>query len=345
MKLKFHNLDLYVRKGAQRGVSVKDYSASYIKNNRASSVSVMVAAFIATLFLSFLCSTFYNLWIYEIEQIVLEEGDWQGRITGDIGEEDLDTLWNFANVESVIVNESLSGEQGVTVDIYFHNMRTIFRDMPLMIEKLGLEEEAASYHLFLLSRYFIHDPQDEEPPLLMTLYLVVLIMVSISLIFIIKNSFAVSMRARLHQFGIFSSIGATPRQILTCLMQEAAVLCAMPILLGSILGIAGSAGALHIMNLIAADVVGRHEAAFGYHPLIFVLTVLISVLTVLFSAWMPAVKLSRLTPLEAIRNTDALLLKRKRNSRILFRLFGMEGELAGNAWKAQRKALDRKSVV
>ena len=45
----------------------KDYSASYIKNNRASGVSVMTAAFISALLLSLLCSLFYNVWIYEVE--------------------------------------------------------------------------------------------------------------------------------------------------------------------------------------------------------------------------------------------------------------------------------------
>ena len=32
--------------------------------------------------LSFLCKMFYNVWVYEVEKIVLEEGDWQGRLTG-----------------------------------------------------------------------------------------------------------------------------------------------------------------------------------------------------------------------------------------------------------------------
>ena len=82
--------------------------------------------------------------------------------------------------------------------------------MPLITEKLGLPEEAADYHLQLLSRYLIHDPEDETPPLLLTFYLIVLIMVCASLILIIHNSFAVSMNARIHQFGIFSSVGATP---------------------------------------------------------------------------------------------------------------------------------------
>ena len=317
----------------------KEYSADFIKNNRASSVSIMAAAFISALFLSLLCSLFFNFWNYEVEQIILEEGDWQGRITGGMDENDLNMIQNFSNVEKVIVNEKLSEGLDIAVDVYFKNIRTIYQDMPLITEKLGLGVNAASYHELLLSRYLIHNPQDEEPPLLMAFYLVILIIVSLSLILIIHNSFAVSMNARIHQFGIFSSIGATPAQVRTCLMQEAAVLCAVPILVGNVIGIGISYGTIHLINLFAADVAGRHEAVFQYHPLVFLVAIVVSVLTVLISAWMPARKLSRLTPLEAIRNTGELQLKKKKHSRFLSLLFGMEGELAGNALKAQKKAL------
>ena len=78
----------------------KDYSKSYIKNNRASSISIMAAALVATMFLSLLCSIAYNFWAYDVEQIILEEGDWQGRIVCEaLGSDDLSMVCQFANVE------------------------------------------------------------------------------------------------------------------------------------------------------------------------------------------------------------------------------------------------------
>lgn len=317
----------------------KDYSLSFIKKNRASSISIMVAAFISALFLSLVCSLFFNFWTYEIERIVLEEGDWQGRIAGNIAEDDLTFIQNFGNVEKAVINTELSEENKTVVDVYFQDIRTIYKDLPLIVEKLGLEESAASYHELLLSRYMIHDPNDKEPPLLMAFYLVILLIVSSSLILIIHNSFAVSMNARVHQFGIFSSIGASPGQIRICLMQEAAALCTVPLLLGILGGIGLSAGTVHVINQLSEDMGGRHEAVFCYHPVVLAVTILVVSLTVLISAWLPARKLSRLTPLEAIRNTGELRLKKKKNSRILGLVLGIEGELAGNALKAQKKAL------
>lgn len=322
----------------------RDYSAGFIKNNRASGLSIMAAAFIASLFLSFLCSIFYNLWVYEIEAIVLEEGDWQGRLTGEFDELDMLAIQNFANVGSFAVYEERSGEKESVVDLYFQDARTIFQDMPLLADQLGLEEGAVSYHVQLLSNYLIQDPSDGDPPLLLTFYLVILLLVSFSLVLIIHNSFAVSMNARVHQFGIFSSIGATPAQIRICLMQEAAALCGLPVLLGSLTGMALSFGAVHVMNAMAKDMAGRHAAVFRYHPMIAAATILFSVLTVMVSAWLPAWKLSRMTPLESIRNPGGKQPKRKTSAPIMSLLFGVEGELAGNGLKAQKSALRTSTI-
>ncbi len=325
----------------------KDYSKSYIKNNRTSSISIMAAAFVATMFLSLLCSIAYNFWAYDVEQIILEEGDWQGRIVYKTLDSDnslssnheLSLICQFANVEKVVVGEKLSQKEEIVADVYFKNARTIYRDMPLIATQLGLNEDSIQYNSLLLSRYFIHDPEDEAPPMLLALYVVILIIMSVSLILIIRGSFELSMNARIHQFGIFSSIGATPRQIRTCLLQEAMALSILPMLIGSISGILISYGVIKAVNFFASDVSGRHEAVFQYHPSIFAATVFISFLTVIFSAWIPARKLSRMTPLEAIRNTSGLLLKKKKHSRFLSCIFGMKGELAGNALKAQKKHL------
>lgn len=243
----------------------KDYSKSYLKNNRASGISVMAAALTATMFVSLLCSLAYNVWVYEVEKVALHEGEWQSSPANDL--------------------------------------------------------------------------QNGRVPMLFAMYLVVLAVVVLSLVFIIRNSFEVSMSARIHQFGILSSIGATPRQIRVCLLQEAAVLSLFPMILGALIGILISWGAVGAENLFAAGVAGRHQAVFHYRLSLFGFTILISAFTVLISAWIPARKLSRMTPLEAIRDAGGFQMEKRKHSRFLAWLFGVEGELAGNALKAQRKSL------
>lgn len=228
----------------------KIYSSDYIKNNRAVGYSIMAASFIAALFLSFLCSLFYNFWLDSAE----------------------------------------NGEK-------------------------------------------------EVPVVLTGFYLIVVFLVCLSLILVIHNSFAVSMRSRLHQFGIFSSIGATPGQIRICLLQEAFMVSAFPILAGILAGSLCSFGTVRAMGVFAENLAGGRRMDFAMHPAIFLVILVLSLLTVLLSAWIPARKLSRITPLEAVRGMGELQLEKKKSSFLLSALFGMEGELAGNALRAQRKTL------
>ena len=323
----------------------KDYSSGYIKNNRSSGMSVMIAAFISALLLSLLLGLFYNAWKYEIESIEQKEGGWQSRIVGEFTQEDMESIKNFANVKDVVISEKGAQIPESMIDIYFDDMGAVLGDTMQIAGVLGVSSENVIYNHELLAMYMIRDPQDTAPRLLFPLFILIVGIASFSLIIVIHNSFAVSMNARIHQFGIFSSIGATPKQIRSCLLQEAAALCILPILIGNLLGILISMGIIHMANdLLGSDVAGRHDAVFGYHPLVLVATLLLTVATIWISAWMPARKLSRLTPLEAIKNTGELQLKRKKKSPLLTCLFGLEGELAGGALKAQKRALRTASL-
>ncbi len=323
----------------------KDYSSSYIKNNHSGGLSVTIAAFISALLLSLLCGLFYNAWKYEVERIELEEGGWHSRIIGELAAEDIEAIKDFANVEDAKRNEKEQKRTEPTVDIYFSDKKAVFTDTPHIARQLGIGPERIVYNYELLAMYMIRDSSDTAPRLLFPLFILITAAASFSLIIIIHNAFAVSMNARIHQFGIFSSIGATPKQIRTCLLQEAAVLCAGPLLAGTLLGIADSAGLLYLVDAyIGSDVLGQHPLVFGYHPLVLALTLFVTVITIWISAWLPARRLSRLTPLEAIKNTGEFQLKRQKNSRLLSLLFGIEGELAGNALKAQKKALRTASL-
>ena len=323
----------------------KDYSSGYIKNNRSSGISVMIAAFISALLLSLLLGLFYNAWKYQIESIEQEEGGWQSRIVGEFTQEDMESIKNFANVKDVVISEKGAQIPEPMIDIYFDDMGAVLDDTMQIAKVLGVSSKNVIYNHELLAMYMIRDPQDTAPRLLFPLFILIAGIASFSLIIVIHNSFAVSMNARIHQFGIFSSIGATPKQIRSCLLQEAAALCILPILIGNLLGILISMGIIHMVNgLLGSDVAGRHEAVFGYHPLVLAATLLLTVATIWISAWMPARKLSRLTPLEAIKNTGELQLKRKKKSPLLTCLFGLEGELAGGALKAQKRALRTASL-
>lgn len=323
----------------------KDYSMDYIKNNRSANLSVRLSAFISALFLSLLCGLFYNAWKYEVERITLEEGGWQSRIVGQFSQAEIEAVKNFATVEDVIINERESKGKEIAADLYFYDYGKVLSDTPRIAELAEVSPEKIVYNYELLAMYLIRGPGDAAPRMIFPMFIMITALVAVSLIVVTHNSFAVSMNTRIHQFGIFSSIGATPKQIRTCLLREAAVLCTPSLLWGNVFGIAGSMGVTELSNiLLEEDIPGRHRAAAGYHPLIFVLTFVITVAIIWISAWLPAGKMSRLTPLEAIKNAEELQLKHRRKFTLFTHLAGMEGELAVNALQAQRKALRTASL-
>lgn len=317
----------------------KSYAALVAQRKGPGAWAVRVAAGMAALFLSLLCSLFYNFHAYEGQRILREEGPWQGRITAALTAEDLHTIRHFANVAQAEVTALDEASGTRTVELTFERPRTIYRDLPQLVETLGLPPEAAEYHETLLTHAFIYDPRDETPPLLQLFFLAVLVGESLSLVLIIHNAFAVSMNARVHQLGILASVGGTPAQLRRCLLREAATLCAVPVTVGSGAGVLLCWGAVQGANALAGDLPGRVDARFCYHPLVLVLTLAAAGVTVLVSAWIPAQRLSRLTPLQAIRQGSEAEPRQPRRVWLLSRLFGVEGELAGQALRAQKKAL------
>lgn len=316
----------------------KAYSAGYIKQNRAVCASVRAAALIAALFLSFLCGLFYNFWQDNIANVTEEEGPWHGRITAEIDEQEISMIRSLEHVKSVTVKEGMPGEDGTVVDIIFDPVRSIVTEMPLITETLGLEEGDASYHYQLLSLYFVRIPGDEYPRLVMPFYLAIIVLVCISMLLVIYNAFAFTMHTRVHQFGIFASVGATPAQIRICLLQEAFRMTIWPILVGILMGVVLCRGVMAAIVKMAEQIVGGRSAEFMYPPYLMGCTLVLSATTVLIAAWIPAKKMSRMTPLEAIREGEEIHLTRRKHSPIMSLLFGLEGELAGNFLKAQKRA-------
>lgn len=326
----------------------KEYVRGNIRQNRRASLSVMTAAFVAALFLSLLCCTLYYVWNYDVVRYRTENGNYHARLAGVTDDETLETIRNYANVESAVINEEESEGEKKAVDILFKDVSSAYEDMPRIASLAGLREEDVDYHEELLNLYFVVNPNNPDSH---DAYGILLILAAagaascFSLILIIRHAYAVFMNDKVREIGILSSVGATPGQIRSGLLKEAFALSALPAAAGIVLGILGSAGLTAWVNSAADSVIeGRMEVSFSIHPLILALALLCIVLTVFLSAWMPARRLSRLTPLEAVRGAEEKGLKRKKNSRILGRLFGVEGELAGNALRAQRKALRTAAV-
>ena len=169
-------------------------------------------------------------------------------------------------------------------------------------------------------------------------YIVVFSAASIALIMMIHHAFAATMTNRIHQLGILKSVGATRRQIRKALTNEVVVLSFPAIIIGNVVGI-GLAWMFMAFIITSTAGLRDYTLTFAYHPIVFLGSFMFSVLTALISAWIPAKRLSRITPLDAIRYGNEPTIKRVKKYRVHSAIFGIYGELARKSLYARRKAM------
>ncbi len=169
--------------------------------------------------------------------------------------------------------------------------------------------------------------------------IVIILFGSISLIY---NAFSISVSERTKQFGLLSSLGATKKQLVHSVLFEAFVLCLIGIPLGILAGIAGIGITFSFVGSSMSSILwGEWATPLSLHvtPQSIGIAALIGLFTVLISAYLPARRSAKLSPMEAIRLTADINIRPKkvRTSRLTYRLFGLSGMLASKNFKRNRK--------
>jgi putative ABC transport system permease protein len=159
---------------------------------------------------------------------------------------------------------------------------------------------------------------------------------------VIYNAFAISIGERKKQFGMFASVGATAAQIRRIVLTEAGVIAAIGLPLGILGAIAGVGILLKLTQGIVSQLIIDAEQGMPLvvSPLVIGLTVLFSTATILLSAWIPARRASRVSPIDAIRQSGEIqegAPLNLRTSPLIRRAFGFEGELALKSLQRDRK--------
>jgi putative ABC transport system permease protein len=161
-------------------------------------------------------------------------------------------------------------------------------------------------------------------------------------VLLIYNAFAISISERKKQFGMFASVGATSAQIRRIVLTEASVIAAIGIPLGILGAIAGVGILLKLTQGVVSQLIldAQQGLQLVISPLVIGLTVLFSAATILLSAWIPARRAARVSPIDAIRQSGELQEGKPpklRSSPLIRRVFGFEGELALKSLQRDRK--------
>ena len=173
---------------------------------------------------------------------------------------------------------------------------------------------------------------------LYSIVVVIIAIIVVSSVFVIRNSFSISVSEKTKQYGMMASVGATSKQIRKSVLVEALFIGAIGVPLGIFLGIIAVLILIWILNILMVDMI-NFKFVYDLPPIVIVVTVAMSAITIFLSALIPAIRASRITPIEAIRESKDLKIKPRkiRTSKITKKVFGIGGVIASKNLKRSKK--------
>lgn len=203
------------------------------------------------------------------------------------------------------------------------------------------EMENAKYDIYMngfLISYECVFPIDGSFKALFTVAAVVALIIILTSVYCIKNSFNISITEKIRQYGMLASVGATRRQIKSSVKTEAAMLGVVGIPVGTMSGILASLVLVKVVNALSA---GWLNFALSFHTSLpaLMLAVILSIATIYFSATGSARRAAKVTPLEAIRNTKEIKIKsaKLKTPAVIGRIWGIGGVISYKNIKRNNK--------
>lgn len=167
---------------------------------------------------------------------------------------------------------------------------------------------------------------------------VVIVIIILSSVFVIRNSFSISVSEKTKQYGMLSSIGATKKQIKKSVLYEGFYIGIIGIPLGILCGMLAVVILLQVVNVLLGDSLNE-KCVFSIPILAIIASIVISAITIYLSCILPARRASKISPIEAIRGNDDIKIKAKKvkTSKITKKLFGIGGVIASKNLKRNKK--------
>ena len=176
---------------------------------------------------------------------------------------------------------------------------------------------------------------------------VLIVIVAVSGIIIMYNSFNLSLVERRKQYGILKSLGIKNSSLYVMILFEALVLSVAGIVIGYICGMVGDYLVVGYINDTLVNVIKsmgvendlQMSLIYTTNIHAFYLVAISTGITVVLAAMIPAIKSTRISPIENIRGKDDYVVstKKVKTSNISKKLFGIEFDLARKNMKRAKK--------
>jgi putative ABC transport system permease protein len=199
--------------------------------------------------------------------------------------------------------------------------------------------EAVNFNSELL-RYYGVTNNAQLHKTLYSLAAIIMSVIIIGSVALIYNAFSISVSERTRHLGMLSSVGATKKQKRNSVFFEGSVIGAISIPIGILAGLAGLGITFVFINRNLEVAIGVSEKlALIVTPASILIACGISILTIFISTYIPAQRASKVSAIDAIRQTHDIKLTGKtvKTSELVRKIFGLEAEIGLKNVKRNKK--------
>jgi putative ABC transport system permease protein len=234
------------------------------------------------------------------------------------------------------------------VSILTKNVKDIYKETELLATKMELTPTIingqkyfhnVTYNETLLNLLGVSRDKNTKD-FLLGVGTIIVVLIMIGSMGVIYNAFNISVTERRKQFGILLSIGSTKKQIIKMVLYETFIIGIIAIILGMAIGIFGVGIVLAIVNkLLINNTIINSGFRLVISPLMLLLSSFFIALTIFLSVIFPAIRISKISPIEAVRMNTDIRIKRKdvKTNSLTRKIFGIEGEIALKNIKRNRR--------
>ena len=169
---------------------------------------------------------------------------------------------------------------------------------------------------------------------------IVVVIIIVSSVFVIRNSFAISITEKMKQYGMLASIGATKKQIKKNVLFEGFILGLIGIPIGILCGMLATYILLKITTLLLGEqLLNGLKLIFSMPIEAIIISILLGGITIFLSSITSARRAAKISPIEAIRSNEDIKIKSKKlkTPKIIKKVFGIGGEIAYKNLKRNKK--------
>ncbi|BBH19229.1 ABC transporter permease [Paenibacillus baekrokdamisoli] len=181
-----------------------------------------------------------------------------------------------------------------------------------------------------LLRYYGLSKSSGSSSMMFFLSAIIMGVIMIGSVSLIYNAFAISVSERSRHLGMLASVGATKRQKRNSVLFEGVVIGLISIPIGILCGLAGIGITFWFMNSMIQGALWTNEKlTLIVTPLSLLITCVVSLLTIFISSYLPAIRASKVSAMDAIRQTTDVKLTAKavKTSKFIRKFFGIEAEI------------------